>query len=163
EVAPPDVENSRVAFVPMTKDNGRPRFLAVAPFKPDPVAEAIDAIARKTRNAVPSAHIVDSEATLLADLVRRQPDARVGVVGIVRVNANDTMIMFLREGVLDRYELLRSLTTYDPLDTICSRVLLKQDELNIGKVDDLYVVTEHSSDDVIETFQSFFPDSNVHS
>jgi hypothetical protein len=162
EAVPADIDKARVAFVPMTDDNNRWRFLAVAPFNPDPIAEAMDAVARKTRAAVPSAHLVDSEVTLLAALVRRQPDAEHGVVGVVRVSSNDTVVLFLKEGKLDRYEHIRSLTSYDPVDTVCSRVLLKQDELKIGKIDELYVSTEHHGEDAINTFRSFFPEGNVH-
>lgn len=162
EAVPASVDKSRVAFVPMTDDHNRSRFLAVAPFAPDPIAEAIETVSQKTRAASPSVHLVESEVTLLASLVRRQPDADHGVVGIVRVSSVDTVVIFLKEGRLDRYEHIRSLTSYDPVDTVCSRVLLKQDELKIGKIDDLYVSTEHHGEDAIETFRSFFPEGNVH-
>ena len=162
ESAPSNADKGRVEFVPMTGEGQRERYLAVIPLNPDPVTEAIDAVSKRSRVDAPSAHVVDAEATLLAGLVRRQPDTDHGVVGIVRVSQNDTTVMFIKEGKLDRYEHLRSLTSYDPVDTVCSRVLLKQDELKIGRIDMLYVSTEHHGEDAIKTFRGFFPDTDVH-
>ena len=156
------VDGARVDFVPMTDDQSRWRYLAVAGGTPDTVVDALDGVARHTKSAVPPAYLVDSELSLLASMVTRRPSARSGVVAIVRVGLSETSILFLRDGRLDRYEELRSVTSSDPLDTVCSRVLLKQDELRIGDIDEIYAVAEHHRDDVIESFQSFFPDSTVY-
>jgi len=78
------------------------------------------------------------------------------------VSAADTTVLFLKDGVLDKYEHLRSLTSYDSIDTVCSRVVLKQDELRIGTIDELLVSTEHQGSSAIEAFASFFPNSDVY-
>lgn len=156
-----EIDKKRIAFVPMVGELGRRRYMAVVPSVPDPVVAALDVLARTSKKNTPVVHIVDSELSLITSMVRRQSKAPEGVSAVVRVSANDTMVLFLKDGILKNYENLRSLTSYDPIDTVCSRVVLKQDELRIGVIDELFVSTEHQATSAIESFSSFFPETKI--
>lgn len=156
-----EIDKKRIAFVPMVGELGRRRYMAVVPSDPDPVVAALDVVARTSKKNTPVTHVVDSELSLISSMIRRRTKVSEGVTAVVRVNANDTMVLFLKDGVLKNYEHLRSLTSYDPIDTVCSRVVLKQDELRIGTIDELFVSTEHQATSAIESFSSFFPETNI--
>lgn len=80
---------------------------------------------------------------------------------VVRAGAEDTLVLFMSGNTLHHCEILRSLTTFDQAETICSRVLLQQDEHGISDVEHVLVLSEEREDDLADSFEVFFPDSKV--
>lgn len=80
---------------------------------------------------------------------------------VVRAGAEDTLVLFMSGRTLHHCEILRSLTTFDQAETICSRVLLQQDEHGISDVEHVLVLSEEREDDLANAFEVFFPDSRV--
>ncbi|MEZ4696875.1 MAG: hypothetical protein R2832_10710 [Rhodothermales bacterium] len=162
EVTSSEPDKQRLAFVPMAASNEkRERFLAIAPASPDPVLAALKVVAKRDGGGKAFASVVDAEVSLYHSLARRDVLNRKGNVGIVRVGAEDTLIVFLRDGMIDRYERLRSLTSYDPADTICSRVLLKQDEWKIPSIDRIYISSDYHSEKGMSEYEDFFPEAET--
>lgn len=80
---------------------------------------------------------------------------------VVRAGAEDTLVLFVSGNTLHHCETLRSLTTFDQAETICSRVLLQQDEHGISDVDHVLVLSEEREEDLTDSFEVFFPDAKV--
>ncbi len=54
-----------------------------------------------------------------------------------------------------------SLSVFDLPETVCSRVILQQDEKKIGELHSVFLVDGGRSETLINTFRSFFPDAAV--
>lgn len=80
---------------------------------------------------------------------------------IVRSGAEDTLVLFMHGDTVHHCESLRSLTAFDAPETICSRVLLQQDEHGMGDVHHVLVLSEERESELTETFGMFFPDAVV--
>lgn len=87
--------------------------------------------------------------------------AQDGNTLIVRAGAEDTLVVFLRGNIVHHAEILRSLTAFDQGETICSRVLLQQDEHGQADVHHILVLSEEREAELAETFEVFFPDAQV--
>ena len=150
------------SFFRLVSDATQLRSLVVAPIEEDPVKAALEHFTKRHRGTPIVCDIVDAEITNLSTLIGRSSRKPLGKKqAVVRVGADDTLILFYRDGVLDKYDRLRSLTSYDPVDTVCSRVLLKQDEYKIDHLDEVYVLNEHVSMEPYEVYRGFFKDSEV--
>ena len=178
-------EEETVAFLPMTpSEEGMQRYLAVFPKINDPVASTLRTMREQQGRRMPPIRLFDSEVPLYLGLARatrnmvpqkprRATDAieDVPAMGsdesfntlIVRAGAEDTLVLFLQDDTLQQSENLRSLTAYEAPETICSRVLLLQDEYGIGEVQHVLLLSEEREDDLIESFEMFFPDARVES
>jgi len=179
------VDEETVAFLPMTaSDEGMQRYLAIFPKANDPVAGTLRTMREQQGRRMPPIRLFDTEVPLYMGLARatrnmvpqkpkRATDAveeRASVDAnevfntlIVRAGAEDTLVLFLQNGTLQQSENLRSLTAYEAPETICSRVLLLQDEYGIGEVQHVLLLSEEHEDDLIESFEMFFPDARVES
>lgn len=82
---------------------------------------------------------------------------------VVRAGTEETLVLFLKGETIHHCENLRSLTAFDAPETVCSRVLLQQDEHGLGEVHNVLIVSEEREPDLIETFEMFFPDARVES
>ncbi|MEX0822338.1 MAG: hypothetical protein WD021_09355 [Rhodothermales bacterium] len=80
---------------------------------------------------------------------------------VVRAGAEDTLVAFLSGRTVHHAEILRSLTAFDQAETICSRVLLQQDEHGEGEVDHILLLSEEREKELAESFGVFFPDAEV--
>lgn len=80
---------------------------------------------------------------------------------VVRAGMDDTLVLFMQGEVLYHCETLRSLTAFDSPETLCSRVLLQQDEHGMGDVHHVLLLSEERRPDLLETFEMFFPDARV--
>ena len=178
-------EEETVAFLPMTpSEEGMQRILAVFPKINDPVASTLRTMREQHGRRMPPIRLFDSEVPLYLGLARatrnmvpqkprRATDAVDEAVPIasdeafntliVRAGAEDTLVLFLQNDTLQQSETLRSLTAYEAPETICSRVLLLQDEYGIGEVQHVLLLSEEREDDLIESFEMFFPDARVES
>lgn len=178
-------DEERVSFISMTSsDEGEYRFLAVVPRSHDAVTETLKAFRTRKDQRMPAARLLDSEATLFLGLARSalklhrevpeldaddsekpaspalDPDEpRTSL--IVRAGVEDTIVMFLRGDAPMFVERLRSLTSTDAPETICSRILLQQDEYGVGDVHHVFVLSQDRESELVETFETFFPDACV--
>ena len=170
----PDVDGPRVVFVPMTPaaDDATPRFLAVAP-RPDDASTRTLRELRQMHRGLPPARLLDTEVTLLYGLARaiesRLPaasapeSAETRLTLFVRPGTDDTLVMALRDGQLHHYVQLRSLTAFDAPETLCSRILLQQDEHGLGEVGRILVLSEANEGGLVQYLGLYYPDADVRS
>ncbi|MCB0720225.1 MAG: hypothetical protein KDD65_17385 [Bacteroidetes bacterium] len=175
-----------VGFIPMTPaDNGQPRFLAIVAPESNPVSETLTAL-RSKRTRMPSARLLDNEVSIYLGIARAayflvssdltneaDQESTFGATPllpgdsrktlVVRAGTEDTLVLFLEDDKLLHYESLRSITTYDAPETICSRVLLLQDEYGIGDVQHVLLLSEDREDAIVESFRMFFSDTRIES
>lgn len=154
-------DRERVAFLPLAPAGGEARFLAVVPEPGDAVLATLDMLQAQLKQAAPVASVVDSELSTYAALTHRLLPATERTVAVVRVGAEDTLLLFLKGKELRHVERLRSLTTYDAPETISSRVLLQQDELKLGALHQVLVHTEGRADRLLESFRNAHPGATV--
>jgi len=165
-----DIDHERLAFIPMTPaEDGSERYLAVFPKTGDSVAGTLSVIRQQKDEVMPLVRLLDTETSVFLGLARawsaeREPsDAGQGPghTLIVRAGTEDTLVLFVQGNTLRHFESMRSLTVFDSPDTICSRVLLLQDEYGIDDVHDVLLLSEEREEDMIESFTLFFPDAKV--
>ena len=82
---------------------------------------------------------------------------------LVRVGREDTLVQFLHGSSLIHVENLRSLTSFDSPETVCSRLLLQQDEQSIDEIDHVLILGEAQEEGLVESFRMFYPDADVRS
>ncbi len=154
---------ARVAFVPMQKTGEGARYLALVPTAEDSVTPTLRTLLATDESLDGVQRHLDAEAALLAQVVGAhipaEPDDHTAVV---RVGATDTLLLFLTGGELRHVERLRSLTTFDPVETICSRVLLHQDEYRLEKIANLVIVRGPRESRLVEGFESFYDEANIY-
>ena len=80
---------------------------------------------------------------------------------LVRVGAEDTIVLLLVGGQLHHYEMMQSVTAFDGPDTICSRVLLQQDVQGVGTVHNVIVMAEERERELVQGFAAFYPEARV--
>lgn len=162
------LSTDRVAFISQTPtDEGVPRYLAVKASEENAVTTTLSEL-RSEKRRIPPAKLLDSEVPLYLGLARatrpEQPEEEVDEPVyslVVRAGADDTVVLFLEGGKLRHTENLRSLTAFEPPETICSRVLLLQDEYGIGDISQVLLCSEDREDDLAESFEMFFPEASV--
>lgn len=185
------IEEDRVAFVGMAPaDSGTQRYLALVPKVNEPVGITLQAMRKQKDERPPNARLLDAEASLYLGIARAlvhagtrpdidlaQESAKKGrekrvetrtspVTGytlLVRAGAEDTLLYFLEGDTLKHFESMRSLTAFDSPDTICSRVLLQQDEYGIEDVSRVFLLSEEREGELIDSFRAFFPDAEIRS
>lgn len=167
-----------VAFLAMTRtDDGVQRYLAVFPKEVDPVASTLSVMREQITRQMPTVRLLDTEVPLYMGLARasrnlmpkKRGEAEVEApvdlrnTLVVRAGIEDTLVLFMQDDTLRQCEILRSLTAYEAPETICSRVLLLQDEYGIGEVQQVLLLSEEREEDLVESFEMFFPDARVES
>ncbi len=162
-------EANRVGFLKMSSiDPGELRYLAVFPKQRDSVIATLLAMREQQNLRLPIVRVLDAEVPLYLGLARsalasssiQTPPERTHSL-IVRAGTEDTLVLFMRGSQLLHYESLRSLTAYESPETICSRVLLQQDEHGINEVQHVFLLSEEREEELVESFEMFFPDSHV--
>jgi len=159
------VEDERVGFVPMhPTGDGRHRVMALIAPPSGSVLTTLRSLKDGATSDLPAVRRFDSEIPIYLGLARAAidlpPDATERSL-VVRTNEDDTLVLFLEGRTLLQAESLPSLSARDPADTICSRVLLLQDEYGIGEVQHVLVVGGDGDDALQQGFQDFFPDATV--
>ncbi len=181
-------ENS--AFLPMSPGaDGLERFLGITSKTGGPVEQTLKAL-RSRKARIPAVRLLDNEISIYLGLARAAyylvtsdetfGDEAASEDGddadfapllpnssrktlVVRAGMEDTIVLFLEDHKLLHYENLRSITTYDAPETICSRVLLLQDEYGIGDVQHLLLLSDDREDAILDSFKMFFSDTRVES
>ncbi|WP_420454699.1 hypothetical protein [Rubrivirga sp.] len=156
------VDTSRVAFVPMSPRDGLRRYLAVAPTPSEPVSESIGMLREQAAHRKTVVKTLEAEVPLLIGLVRLTlaPEPHENTA-VVRVGAEDTVVLLLAGNELHHYEMMQSVTAFDGPDTICSRVLLQQDVQGVGTVHSVVVVSEEREKELVQGFAAFYPEARV--
>lgn len=116
--------------------------------------------ARDPQNAIDDASDIDDEFGSDDDESTTDSDGTVHTL-VVRAGAEDTLVIFMHGDTVHHCESLRSLTAFDAPETICSRVLLQQDEHGMGEVHHILVLSEERESDLADTFGMFFPDATA--
>jgi hypothetical protein len=152
-------------FIPMTPNEERvPRYLAVCARPSEIVVPTLRRLAARKRTI--SVGVIETEVSLLLGMVRRMvadtdegrtPPSRL----LVRVGADDTVILLLEGGNLKHVESLRSITSFDSPDTVCSRILLLQDEHGFSDPDEMLVLGEENEESLTRRLGEFFEDTEV--
>ncbi len=146
----------------MTPRDGLRRYLAVAPTGSEPVAESVSMLREQAAYRKTVVKTLEAEVPLLMGLVRLTlaPEAHENTA-VVRVGAEDTIVLLLAGGQLHHYEMMQSVTAFDGPDTICSRVLLQQDVQGVGTVHNVVVVSEEREKELVQGFAAFYPEARV--
>lgn len=166
----------QAAFVAMAPTEADfQRYLAVQANDPEPVAETIRQARKERQLTQPDARLLDTEVTLYVGLARvaaylhtasqslgaEAPAADDTISLCVRVGAEDTLVLFLQGEQVLHAEHVHGITTFDAPETLCSRVLLLQDEHDIAEVADIFVFSEAHEDELLASFADFFPQAHT--
>jgi hypothetical protein len=162
------LEKGRFAFLPMTpsddgSDGSAARFLALIGQPTDPVVSTLRTMNERGER-LPGQGLMETEISLyfgLAQAALRNAGAEQEDALVVRVDDDDALALFSEGASLRHTETLRSLTAQDDPETICSRVLLLQDEYGIDDMQHVFVVSSAQEDALVESFEMFFPDAHV--
>ena len=158
----PGADRDRVAFVPMTPRDRTRRFLAVVPTASEPVAESLAMLREQGAHRKTRFRTIEAEVPLLLGLVRMTLTPAPGEnTALVRVGAEDTIVLLLSGDGVQHYEKMQSVTAFDGPDTVCSRVLLQQDVQGVGVVHNVVVVSEEREKELVQGFSAFYPDARV--
>ncbi|MFV1980054.1 MAG: hypothetical protein ACC655_02785, partial [Rhodothermia bacterium] len=155
-------EAERVGFLPMLADGNMARFLGVVPVMREPVVPTLRMMSLQMKSHMPRVHGIRTDITVLSALISKSAVAAKGQrTAVVRVGTDDTMILLFDGPHLQYFERLRSITTYDSPEKVCSRIMLQQDESKIGELDNVLVLSDGRMDLLVESFHSFYPDAVV--
>ncbi|HEX8298231.1 MAG TPA: hypothetical protein VF594_03650, partial [Rubricoccaceae bacterium] len=158
----PGADRSRTAFVPMTPRDGHQRYFAVMPSASEPVAPSLFMLREQSEHRKTVLRTLEAEVPLLVGLARLAMPAEPSEnTALVRVGAEDTIVLLLSGGQLHHYEMMQSVTAFDGPDTICSRVLLQQDVQGIGTVHNVIVMAEERERELVQGFAAFYPEARV--
>ncbi len=161
-----EVEDGRVGFVPMHRTgDGYQRVLALIARPGGPVLSTLAAMQDQTLARSPQTRLLDAEVSLYLGLARSvlqlPPDTPEKTI-FVRSGTEDTLVLFIEGNTLRQSEHLPELTAEDSAETICSRVLLLQDEYGMGEVQHLMLVAEKEEGVLASAFKSYFSTSELH-
>ena len=158
-------EDERVGFVPMHRTgDGRQRVLALIARPGGSVISTLSQMQEQTLARSPRAQLLDTEVPLYLGLARSalqlSPDTAEKTI-LVRAGEDNTLVLFMEGNTLRQAEQLPELTVDDPAETICSRVLLLQDEYGMGDVQHLLLAAEEEEGMLADAFKSYFASSKV--
>ncbi len=161
-----EVDAGRVGFLPMSKGKeGEDRVLALISHPRGSVPATIAALPDPGLLGSSPATLLETEASIYFAWARSvlgpslQPEEKSLVV---RVGTEDTLLLFMEGAGVQQVDTLPSLTVEDPADTICSRVLLYQDEYGMGDVQHILLVGEDQGSELVEGFEPYFSKTNIH-
>jgi hypothetical protein len=155
-------DKERVAFIPMTPRENLRRYLAVLPRPEEPVVDSLELLREQQGMRRVPFRGISAEVPVLIGMARMAfPTDPHENTALVRVGAEDTLVVLLQGDQLHHCDHMRSVTTFDGPDTICSRVLLQQDVQGIGTVHNVIVVSEEREDELVQGFAAFYPEARV--
>lgn len=135
--------------------------------KPFPNVSALETEVTLLLGAARAALIAEQRYNIVAEVVAKDGDLDQKALGeeevsvLIRVGSEDTLVMFMVGDELVHYETLRSITAFDPAETICSRVLLMHDEFGLGDSDRIMLFADESEDRMRESLARVFPESHI--
>lgn len=159
------VEDDRVGFVPLhPTESGSPRVLALIVRPGGPVLSTLATMQEQTLSRRLRVALLETEVSLyegLARLVQDSSAASDETTAVVRVGGDDTFVLFMRGNTLLKFEHLPELTADDPVETVCSRVLLLRDEYGVGQIHHLLLGLEENEKELAASFREYFPEANT--
>ncbi|MFB6229656.1 MAG: SPOR domain-containing protein [Salinibacter sp.] len=159
------VDEERVGFVPMHRTgDGRQRVLALIVRPVNPVLRTLSTMQEQTLSRTPKARLLDAEPSLYLGLARsilQLPPETPEKTILVRSGSDDTAVLFMKGNTLLQSEHLPELTAEDSAETVCSRVLLLQDEYGIGEVQHILLIAEQNEEVLADAFKSYFASANL--
>ena len=157
-----EIERDRVGFLEMTPSEKGRRFLSMVRDENDAVVQTIRIVAAIEREKLPQMSALDTELSLITMMLGRSAISEGDLsTAVVRVGSQDTLIAFYEGEKLRHYDWLRSVNIFDAPETICSRVLLQQDEKKIGEIDHVLVLANSRTDALHNTFSRYYPNATV--
>lgn len=160
------VNTDAVLFLSMTPGSeNEERTLAVYARPDEPLLPTLRQFEQRGRQ-MPAVDLVETEVSLLLGVGRMAaPADEAGRRRrlVLRVGIEDAVALYLDGQALHHFEKLRSITVYDPPETIGSRILLLQDEYGIGEAAEILVLSEENEEALIAFLSDFFPNSEVRS
>ena len=180
----PDLSPEKVTLLSLSDFGGTHRKdLAVYATSSEPISPSVQAL-RDRKEALPFISAMRTEITLLLGAARAAVRAqqRESIIAemvdealqqeppstskddvsfLIRVGADNTLVMFLVGEELVHCESLRSITASDPAETICSRVLLMHDELGVGDSDRILLFADEYEGHLRNTLSRAFPESRM--
>ncbi|NNF02882.1 MAG: hypothetical protein HKN17_00340, partial [Rhodothermales bacterium] len=175
------VSDSKLTLIPMRhRSSGDATHLAVYAQPNEPVSPTVRTV-RERRRQAPNVALIDTEVSLFFGLARAiglramtkiadasglemdESSKGAPTTLVVRAGVEDTLVLFIQGDELVHFENLRSITAFDPAETVCSRVLLLQDEFGVGDADQILLFSADREDALLESFREFFDDSEVSS
>ena len=161
---PTDVlyNKDQIAFIPMTPRDNLQRYLAILPSPEEPVVDSLELLREQQGMRKISFRDIDAEVPVLMGMARMafRPEPQENTA-IVRVGLEDTLVILLQGSQLHHCDHMRSVTTFDGPDTICSRVLLQQDVQGVGTVHNVIISSEEREDELVQGFSAFYPEARV--
>jgi len=175
---PGKVVDEKTVFLPLiSSGTADASHVAVFALATEPVSLSLQSI-RDRKQSFPNALVTDTEPTLMLGMVRAALLSRSKeheliseektpaktekeTTVLVRVGSEDTLVMFLLGDELMHLENLRSITAFDPAETICSRILLMHDEFGVGDAHSLYLYSDVGENSLFKTLNQFFPQTQV--
>lgn len=159
------VADERVGFLPLHPiEDGTPRVLALIARPGETILSTMATLQGRTSSRRLRVELLESELSLyegLAGLVQDSSPASDDTTAVVRVGVDDTFVLFMRGDTLLKFEHLPELTADDPVETICSRVLLLRDEYGVGHVRHLLLALEENEEALASSFREYFPEANT--
>jgi hypothetical protein len=162
-----EIEDRPVAFLPMssTAESTKKRVLALLAPSESPLLSTLDSMQNRALSRSPQTRLLDTEISLYSGLTRSvlnlPPDSPERSI-FVRVGRENTLVLFIRGNTLLETEHLPELTINDSAETICSRVLLLQDEYGMGEVQNIVLVAEEEEGVLGNAFRSYFSAAELH-
>ncbi len=161
-----EADEERVGFVPMHRTgDGYQRVLALIARPGGPVLSTLESMQDQTLSRSPQTRLLDAEVSLYLGLARsvlQLPPGTPEKTIFVRSGTEDTLVLFIEGNTLRQSEHLPELTAEDSAETICSRVLLLQDEYGMGQVQHLMLVAEEDEEVLASAFKSYFSTAELH-
>jgi hypothetical protein len=161
-----EVDDGRVGFVPMHRTgDGYQRVLALIARPGGPVLSTLKSMQDQTLSRSPQTRLLDADVSLYLGLARSMlqlPPGTPEKTILVRSGTEDTLVLFMEGNTLRQSEHLPELTAEDSAETICSRVLLLQDEYGMGQVQHLMLVAEKDEEVLASAFKSYFSTAELH-
>ena len=160
---PGTIDEERVAFLPLAPVGDQRRVLAIVAEPTEPVTATLRTLREKKQTvALPPTRLLTAElstyVSLFGHVAHADPTERTAVV---RVGTEDTLVLFFEGTVLLHEERVRSLSVFDLPETVCSRVILQQDEKKIGELHSVLLVDGGRDNKLLDSFRHFFPDAAV--
>ena len=155
-------DKERVAFLPMTPRENLRRYLALVPRPEEPVEESLTLLREQQGMRRIPFKGMTAEVPMLVGMARFAfPTEPHENTAIVRVGTEDTLVILLQGDQLHHCDHMRSVTTFDGPETICSRVLLQQDVQGVGTVHNVIVISEEREEELVQGFGAFYPEARV--
>lgn len=161
-----EIEAERVAFLPMSAAaDGTRRVLALVSSATGSIPVTLSAMPDRTWGRGSRVKLLETEVSLYHGWAQSALGSTLDASEkslVVRVGTENTLLLFLKGSTIEQVDTLPSLTVDDPADTICSRVLLYQDEYGMGDVRHILLVGEGDESGLVDGFEPYFSRTNIH-